>query len=250
MQETSPSVWWFAGGTLGQAIIRLETSLAHSSWADLGAAMGSLQRECEALELRSATAQLRHITSYISEVGVNGTNAELRRLVLELMQRVMDEFDGQRFLVLSPSERAAFDPDGPPFGNAVDDAFPSASYDISEASKCLGLGRATASVMHLMRALEPALVALQHSVGVEVPKTQWDQILNQVEAKIRSINKHTHSAADEQWYSEAATHFRLIKNAWRNHAMHGHETYDLERATTIMGSVRQFMQHLATRLRG
>lgn len=248
MHETSPSVWWFSSGMLGQALIRLETSLANSAWAELGKAMGALQQEAEALGMRSVTAQLRHINSYVSTKGPRGTNAELRAMIYDLIQRVMDEFNGERFLALSAAERALFAPAEPLFGEAVEAAFPSASTDIDEAGKCLGLGRSTAAVMLLMRALEPAIIALQAAVGVDVPKTQWDQILNQIEARIRTITRHSHGAADEQWFSEAATHFRAIKNAWRNYAMHGRDTYDEARARVVFDSVKAFMQHLATRL--
>lgn len=61
-------------------------------------------------------------------------------------------------------------------------------------------------------------------------------------------HKRTHGADEEQWFAEAATHFRTIKNAWRNYAMHGRDAYDEPRAKAIFESVKAFMQHLATRL--
>jgi hypothetical protein len=154
-----------------------------------------------------------------------------------------------RLVFVMPSAHARFyNDDEPLFGEDVENAFPSSAPEITEAGKCRALGRWTACVMHLMRALEPALLALQNAVQVNVPKEQWDQIINQVEAKIREITKRTHGKADEQWFSEAASHFRLIKNAWRNHAQHLHERYDEERAVVIYDSVRAFMRHLATKL--
>lgn len=158
-----------------------------------------------------------------------------------------DEMEA-RLIFVMPPRHGAFYTDEPLFGPDVENAFPSSAPEITEAGKCRALGRWTASVMHLMRALEPALLALQDAVQVNVPKEQWDQIINQVDSKIREITKRSHGKADEQWYSEAASHFRLIKNAWRNHAQHLHERYDEERAVVIYDSVRAFMRHLATRL--
>jgi hypothetical protein len=76
----------------------------------------------------------------------------------------------------------------------------------------------------------------------------WNQIIHQIEAKIREIKKGTHGTDNEQWYSEAASHFRLIKNAWRNHATHCRISYDEEKAQEIFESVRSFMRHLSTKI--
>lgn len=159
-----------------------------------------------------------------------------------------DEMDGRKFFTMTPKFANLYEPDKPLFGEKVEAAFPSSSPEIAEAGKCMALGRWTAAVMHLMRALEPALRALQDAADVEVPKEQWDQILNQVEAKIKTIRKRSHGKKDEQWFSEAAAHFRFLKDAWRNYANHLHERYDEERAEEIFNSVKGFMRHLATRL--
>jgi hypothetical protein len=166
----------------------------------------------------------------------------------DVRERFNDEIATLHCFFLSDDERSYHDPSKPLFGAEVDNAFPSSSPEIEEAGKCRATGRWTACVMHLMRALEPALLALQATVGVNVPKEQWNQIIDQIESKIEEIKKRTHGGADEQWYSEAATHFRFIKNAWRNYAQHLHERYDEERALEIYDSVRAFMRQLATRL--
>ena len=53
---------------------------------------------------------------------------------------------------------------------------------------------------------------------------------------------------DEPFFAEAATHFRFIKNGWRNHAMHGRDKYTDEEAEGIYESVRSLMSHLSERL--
>lgn len=138
--------------------------------------------------------------------------------------------------------------DRPQFGDAVAAAFPTATFDIAEAAKCRALGRWTASVMHLMRVLEIGLAALAQHLGIDAADRNWNSLLNEIEAKARTIGKGTHGADEAQWAAEAATHLRFIKNAWRNHAMHPLEKYDEERASAIYDNAAAFMRHLATQL--
>lgn len=51
-----------------------------------------------------------------------------------------------------------------------------------------------------------------------------------------------------QFYAEAASEFRLFKDAWRNYAMHAEHSYTDEQARTIYDAVRAFMQHMAVGL--
>ena len=127
------------------------------------------------------------------------------------------------------------------FGDLVAAKFPSSSHEITEAGKCLAVRRATACVAHLMRALEPALNSLATALDVPFAHSNWQNILDQIEKEIRKRANALHGPtwkADEQFYSEAAAHFRVLKDAWRNHTMHLRDRYDEERAETILQSVR------------
>jgi uncharacterized protein YjiS (DUF1127 family) len=48
----------------------------------------------------------------------------------------------------------------------------------------------------------------------------------------------------QEQYSEAALHFRYLKNAWRNHIMHVRHTYELPKSSQILGHVSDFLQAL------
>lgn len=165
-----------------------------------------------------------------------------------LIKTFRAEFQSRFVFIMNSAHIAFYSPAEPLFGEAVEAAFHSSSEEIAEAGRCRATARWTGCVIHLMRALEPALMALQVAVDVEVPKDQWDQILNQIECRIRKITKPNWSKLDEQWYSEVASHFRFIKNAWRNYAAHGKERYDEERAVEIWNSTRALMRQLSTRL--
>lgn len=125
-------------------------------------------------------------------------------------------------------------------------AFPSSEIDIGEAARCLAMRRHTACVMHLMRALEIPLQVLAHSCGVGA-NANWNTMLNQIEAQTRQ-RREARDPVAEQWMAEAATQFRFIKNAWRNHAMHARATYDDVPAREIYNSVSGFLRQLAVHL--
>ena len=145
---------------------------------------------------------------------------------------VADELEGKAIYYVS--DHVNLLSDSPLFGDKVDGAFPSAQYDISEAGRCLALRRSTACVVHLMRALEVALASLANVLGRSMTTQTWNTTLNVLETEIRSRDKKTLGEKwreeDEQFFAEAATHFRLIKNAWRNHAAHAKAKYTDEEA--------------------
>lgn len=173
----------------------------------------------------------------------------LRRLISlaeQLIQVFGDEIDGTPLLTLDSRHSTYFEM-GAPFGEAVNDAFPSADFDLVEAAKCRAVGRWTACVMHLMRVLEVGLATLARHYNVTVD-SNWNKTLNEIEAKTREVGRRSHGAEAEQWAAEAATHLRFVKNAWRNQAMHPRQTYDEDRAVIIFDSARSFMQHLSEKL--
>jgi hypothetical protein len=151
------------------------------------------------------------------------------------------------FLAIDSQEVAFFAPESPLFGDEVAEAFPSAAIEIADAGQCRALELWTASVMHLMRALENVIQVLADYVGADVGPN-WNQALNQIEAKLRERNKTNFGESEEQWASEAAAHLRAIKNAWRNHVQHGRSRYDAREAKAIWDNVQALMRTLAKRL--
>jgi hypothetical protein len=210
-------------------------------------------------ELRSETERLGlHVTVLlIDELLRKFQRAPERREATYLLrdaQHIADimekELSARIFVIVEPDHAKYFSATAP-FGDQVETAFPTAAPEIADACKCFALQRYTASVFHLMRTLEVGLNALAAATGVPFQNQSWNRIIEQIENSIRSKSSSKHGEGwkeDEQFFSEAAAHFRVLKNAWRNYAMHLHERYDEERATDILNSVRAFMRHLATRL--
>jgi hypothetical protein len=136
------------------------------------------------------------------------------------------------------------------FGEDVSRAFPSSTLEIWDAGNCLALDQNTAAVCHLMRALEPALVAFGREFGVDF-KDHWNSALDKIETAVRDRenNKTRPNWDDEKdFYIDAVTHFFHIKNAWRNYSMHLRLRYDRDRALEVYSDTKRFMQKLATKL--
>lgn len=214
----------------------------------------------------AAAERLGHfLEKYTNEneysVAMGGTVPKVAHdMLTDVLRRFSDEAKSHKLLVINPTHARFWNQEEPLFGPKVEANFPSSAYDIEEAGKCITVERWTAAVLHLMRALEPALVALQADVQAQVAKDQWHQMIIQIgkavdlmesDRRTSAAPKHTRTATKEEiaWWSDVATHFRYLKNAWRNYAAHGKEKYDEERAMRIYHNVRDFMIEIATKLK-
>jgi hypothetical protein len=52
----------------------------------------------------------------------------------------------------------------------------------------------------------------------------------------------------QRFYAQAASHFAVLKDAWRNYTMHGRSKYEQDEAERIFENVKGFMQTLSTKL--
>ncbi|MGH6792180.1 MAG: hypothetical protein ACRECF_05515 [Methyloceanibacter sp.] len=168
-----------------------------------------------------------------------------KRYCEELRERIEHELEGKAIYFVS-CRVELLESSTPLFGVEVFDAFPSANDDIAEAAACLALGRATACVMHLMRACEVGLKALGARLSVG-PQNDWGSYLREIDKALNErVKQHDIQTHQEQFFAEAAASFDHLKRAWRNPTMHVERTYTPERAEAIFEAVRSFMQHLAT----
>lgn len=169
---------------------------------------------------------------------------------------VNKELAGKAFFYVSP-ERTKFWPSARcpyAFGEKVARSFPSSTFDANNAGICLAVMQSTASVFHLMRVLEIGLSALGRIFDVSLVHTNWNPAIEKIESKIREIHKDPawkvlpDCKEQQEFYSQAASHFGILKDAWRNHAMHVRGKYTEEEAERIFENVKAFMQKLAERL--
>jgi hypothetical protein len=213
-----------------------------------------IERECRSIGLRmSAEAVSRAIKKLGKRAEIAVNYQWLRDEVSHLKELIASEMSQHGFFYIS-ADRGKYwtKPDEScPFGDAVANAFPSALFDIHGAGVCLAIGIGTPSVFHLMRALEFGLAALGSVFNVSLAHTNWEPAIREIESRIREMHKDPAWKAKsdcktmQEKYSQAATHFATLKDAWRNYTMHGRGRYSDYEAEMIFLNVKGFMQKLA-----
>jgi len=231
-----------------------------------------MSRESNGPGREKAIKDLPYVAKQFREVGLVITADTVLDLVKKLQQEdhrrsiewlienigaveslALKELRGQLFLYVSPEKAKFWPAPTHPLGSAASQ-FPSASPDIFSAATCLATGHSTAAVFHLMRVLEIGLTALGKVFGVSLAHTNWGPAIDQIESAVREMHK------DQNWkvlpdckdlqtfYAQAASHFGILKDAWRNYTMHGRVKYEQDEAERIFDNVRGFMQKLSTKL--
>jgi hypothetical protein len=181
---------------------------------------------------------------------VLSTNEQIFSLLLEMRDCIVEEMSAYLFLSIGPTFKFYYLAPEKQVKPCVVAAFPSALRDIERGAQCLALDQPDAAVFHSMRILELGLNSLADQFGVPFENTNWQTVIDQVESKIKLINKTVgiQWKEEERFYSEAALGLRWLKNAWRNYAMHLRETYEMQEAGNIFFYVRTFMEHLSAKL--
>ena len=143
------------------------------------------------------------------------------------------------------------------FGGAVERSFPSSKPEILAARQCYALGQYTASVFHLMRAVEYLLRAFVVAMGVKPKKPVpleyqvWEGLIRQAEAKIdarlgQKWRSRVEKAAAAALLRESIADFNAFKECVRNPVMHTRSgLLDQPGALTVMNRVQVCFERLA-----
>ncbi len=233
--------------------------------ADFAKLLSEFLATCEKMQLQVSAIQIRRILEgVIPQLDAVASRAReideyesawdsFARTLRELERVVEDEVSLKTYFELAPDQALMFAATSP-FGDEVRTAFPSAIFDIEEASKCLALDRATASVFHLMRVVEVGLRCLGRTLNDEKldPRRNpsWDAILNKCDRQLSLpiVDRCSEWRKDNTFFSDATANIRAIKNAWRNPTLHVEQSYDPERGIEVYNAVKGFMRHLARKL--
>jgi hypothetical protein len=99
----------------------------------------------------------------------------------------------------------------------------------------------------------PSHTALGAVFGISLAHTNWAPAIEQIESKFRDMHKDPVWKAlpdykeQQEFYSQAASHFVVLKDAWRNYTAHARGKYDDDEAESIFRNVRAFMGKLTAR---
>lgn len=173
------------------------------------------------------------------------TYGDLKTINAEVTSRFHDELETTKFYCLNKGAEAFYNPGEPLFGKEADARIPTASNDISEAGKCFAVGRYTASIFHLMRAMEATVQRVSEELGIANVEREWGKLLSDIHSKIEALPK----GEERNNWSQVHANLYHVKQAWRNETMHPKATYTEEEAREVFDAMRSFMRHLASMLR-
>jgi HEPN domain-containing protein len=240
LTATGDLIGAFAGGDIGKA---------EQYMPAFEKALREVEEECRKLNLEMSLLSIKRMHELIALRSRNNPAHLCERAANGIVTTIHDELSLRFFFEMEGSEYKRW-VGKRVFSDTVSDRFPSTDFELEEESKCYALGRYTAAVFHLMRVLEIGLNALAVNVGADPANKSWERVLKAIQDKIEENSrlKPPDWKNTEQFYSEVSSHFRNLKNSWRNYVMHVHEKYDKERAEEVFVHVRGLMKVLATRI--
>jgi hypothetical protein len=203
--------------------------------------------DCKDLGLLVSRAETNRLITALETHDLTTDNlVALSQTILKVLE---SELSASYFLKINPEYSELVLP-LPHFGEPVSRVFSSARMDINEASACLALERYQACVFHSMLALEHGLRWMCAELSIGFPTfEQWGKIIKDIEDAISLLNIPKSDAAGRERreiLAGAASHFRMVKDGWRNHVTHGRGAhYGPEATEAIYRSVRQIMIELA-----
>ncbi|TWC05585.1 hypothetical protein FBZ93_103605 [Bradyrhizobium macuxiense] len=173
---------------------------------------------------------------------------------IELRVRLEEGLRRKEFLFI-PEDMAKLYNDADPRRGAakgidpfeLGDKFKETHADIASAARCLALGEGTASVFHLMRALEFVVKKLSGRLKITVThKTPWRVLTNSMDGKIKKMDDDTPAKKKKknQW-ELACTNLHHVGSVWRNETMHPSATYTPRQAMDVFDACRVLMNSLA-----
>jgi hypothetical protein len=223
----------------------------------LWAQLGPLQEHLEPLALSVGKIEIQYLWNHANK----WSGKEMAARLKDFRSKLERELNHRFFLYLTEEEAAQFR-SAQPFGPEVASAFPAiVNVELCEASKCLALGRHTACVFHLMRVMEAAVQVFGKKLGATLVKSAapgkrvseltWDQILNELNPKLRGLPQNTlHRKRRHEKLAAAQSYLYGVKDAWRNPTMHPRlEGYNELQTKNIMNHVRSFLTEFAPLLK-
>jgi hypothetical protein len=175
---------------------------------------------------------------------------DLQVPMLLIAEGIRAELNTKSFVAVAPNKRHLFE-DGKHFGDRVATQFPSLTFNINEAGKCMALGRWTATAFHSILCLEGAIRAFTRHLNLADPTTGAGRNWTAIGKTIRAELDSRWSTASDKQRSEYLTHDRIfaalraMQNPYRNETMHLSSRYDENEAALIFEMSKGILQQIA-----
>jgi hypothetical protein len=203
------------------------------------AGMDATEAGATRLSERLQALKTRHVNDDGKQLRVSQAEiSDLERNVDYLVMCFHDQLNAKHGLFLTNEEARLYHSKEPLFGKDVFEKFNDAARDIAESGKCLALGRNTACVFHLMRAMAAKIEAEVYDKHGNFDR--WSVIVGNVKAVIPTLPKKKQDA-----WTDAHNLLWGVGKVWRNDTMHPAEAYSDQEARDVFDAVKIFMTCLA-----
>jgi HEPN domain-containing protein len=203
----------------------------------------TMEQTIDGMDLKATTAAVRRTIA-----GIEAGKMTLKLLGdanRDIYRRFQDEMEGRHFFILDAREADFFDCPKPLFGERVEASLPVAAFDIDEAAKSFALGRYTACVFHLMRAMEVAVAVLGDKLGATVKNKHdetlpWGVLVANMKEPIERLPKRE----QDKWL-RAHSLLHSANRAYRTGTAHPASKYTPEEAEVAIHATKSFMREFA-----
>lgn len=170
------------------------------------------------------------------------------QLYLNLSETVRRELRTVKIFALDANKAVYFEPKEPLFGQDVAEKFKSTAYDISEAGKCLAVGRSTAAVFHLMHVVEIALRAIHLCLGLTPPvdNPSWGILLKNI--RDERMQRGDRKWPENDYFQDVYSRLDAIKDAQRDPTLHVQTIHTEDEADLIFRNTKMLMKKIASRM--
>jgi hypothetical protein len=208
------------------------------------------ERACLSLEIVASVASLKKMRECLKSR--ESTYGDFFGFGVEFSERFKDEMENRHVYALSLKEAAIVRSPTGGWEDAVNQ-FPTAAYDIAEASLCLAFQRSTSSAFHSIRCLEAAIRALARCLGIADPTKaagrNWGAVLKTVKDELdrRWPTSTDRLSGDGEFFDSAYAALAAMQNPWRNATMHLDQKYTEDEAAHLHEVIKGFMRKIASR---
>jgi hypothetical protein len=213
----------------------------------------SVRKLCQEVNLPLALLAIDRLVEVSQKPNVK--LSEIYTWALDASTRVQDELSLKLFLYI-PVERAPYYKEPLTVWAGVPERF-GCSFDIEEAGKCFATGRFTASVFHLMKVTESAVIELQMFLSTTDRKAHFGSVVTRLEDLLQKTKFDQVPESLKPYLSflkDLLPQLHAVKDSWRNKVAHVDslivpvDTFTEEMAAGVYAATLLLMKKLAAGL--
>jgi hypothetical protein len=252
--------WLVGSGFTIETVLNEETTkeIAADKVLGMKTLIAAIREKCDSIQLERSAKYAAHIIERLDNTK-RPTYFEFGSAIRELDKHIRWDMEAEMFMYV-PKTSSRFYGLDLPLGQEVNDAFPTARFDLRQAGNCLAFGAYTASGLHLMRAAEVALWELGRDRQIPLAQSdkiefaEWGIIISELEKAVMAIQQWPNSALKEdahKFYNRALVEIRSFNDGIRRHLAHVRTKQvpiEEDEALANWGHISRFMKTLSSKI--